>query len=90
MFKSISAMKIITLVCLVLYLAVICQGAYLMDGGRNDGEPDYEPGFIEVRDAGRNDGEPDYDPGFAFEVRDGGRNDGEPDYDPMGMKVWTR
>ena len=61
-----------------------------MDGGRNDGEPDYEPGFIEVRDAGRNDGEPDYDPGFAFEVRDGGRNDGEPDYDPMGMKVWTR
>jgi len=83
-------MRIFALVCLVLCFSIICQGAFLLDGGRNDGEPDYDPGFIQVRDGGRNDGEPDYDPGVSFEVRDGGRNDGEPDYDPMGTNLWTR
>ena len=78
------------LICLIAYLSMVSHGASLIDGGRNDGEPDYDPGLIQARDAGRNDGEPDYDPGFAIDVRDEGRNDGEPDYDPMGLKVLTR
>ena len=83
-------MKLLVLVFLIAFLSMICQGAVLMDAGRNDGEPDYDPGMFQARDAGRNDGEPDYEPGFAFDVRDGGKNDGEPDYDPNGEMFLTR
>ena len=51
-------------VCVLTLLGFVCHGAILQDGGRNDGEPDYKPAFMEIRDGGRNDGEPDYDPTF--------------------------
>ena len=50
-------------ICWLACLTAVCQGKSLFDGGRNDGEPDYDPGIsFNVRDGGRNDGEPDYDP----------------------------
>merc|ERR1712154_259103 len=83
-------MRLFTLICLVVYLSIISEAAFVLDGGRNDGEPDYDSGFIQVRDGGRNEGEPHCDPHVSLEVRDGGRNDGEPDYDPMGANLWNR
>jgi len=51
------------------YFSIACQAASILDGGRNDGEPDYEPGMsLKARDSGRNDGEPDYDP-EGLEIR---------------------
>ena len=51
------------------YVSIACQAASILDGGRNDGEPDYEPGMsLKARDSGRNDGEPDYDP-EGLEIR---------------------
>ena len=44
------------------YVCIACQAASILDGGRNDGEPDYDSGMsLKARDSGRNDGEPDYD-----------------------------
>ena len=52
-------------ICWLACLAVVSQAKSLLDGGRNDGEPDYDPGVsFDIRDGGRNDGEPDYDPIF--------------------------
>ena len=57
-------MALIQHICGLIFLGFVCHGAVLQGGGRNDGEPDYNPGFMELRDGGRNDGEPDYDPTF--------------------------
>ena len=44
------------------YVSIACQAESILDGGRNDGEPDYDSGMsLKARDSGRNDGEPDYD-----------------------------
>ena len=70
---------------LLIFLALGLYTVMAQDGGRNDGEPDYDPvvSFMELRDGGRNDGEPDYDPADnTVELRNSGRNDGEPDYEP--------
>ena len=74
---------------LLIFLALGLYTVMAQDGGRNDGEPDYDPesSFMDLRDGGRNDGEPDYDPadtrGYPYvELRNSGRNDGEPDYEP--------
>ena len=72
---------------LLIFLALGFYTVMAQDGGRNDGEPDYDPeaSFMQLRDGGRNDGEPDYDPAPAYttvELRNSGRNDGEPDYEP--------
>ena len=55
-------MKYLVAICFLAYLFAVCIGAHLRDEGRNDGEPDYDPGLIQARDGGRNDGEPEYDP----------------------------
>ena len=58
----------------LMLLTYVCHGAFLRDGGRNDGEPDYNPGFMDVRDDGQNDGEPDYNPTY-LEFRSEDDND---------------
>ena len=58
-------MKFPIVICWLACLAAVCQAKSLFDGGRNEGEPDYDPGVsFDIRDGGRNDGEPDYDPIF--------------------------
>ena len=76
-------MKIVQHLCLLVLCYAVGHGHSSLDGGRNDGEPDYDPGVteFELRNGGQNDDEPDYVPEF-LELRDGGRNNGEPDYDP--------
>ena len=52
-------------ICWLACLAAVCQAKSLLDEGRNEGEPDYDPGVsFNVRDGGRNNREPDYDPVF--------------------------
>jgi hypothetical protein len=48
----------------LLCFALLCHNALSQEGGRNDGEPDYDGSDnFELRSGGQNDGEPDYEPG---------------------------
>ena len=40
-------MKIVQYLCVLVLCYAVCQGYSALDGGRNDGEPDYDPGLTE-------------------------------------------
>ena len=52
-------MRIVQHLCLLAFCYAVGQGHSSLDGGRNDGEPEYDPGLTEF-ELRQNDEEPDY------------------------------